>query len=89
MASIIIIILVLIVVTIRATLPPTNTPRGIPLLIVAVAGIAGAGGEAIGVEAGVLVEGDGEGGVVGAEDVAAVAAVVAAVEDVEGGAALR
>jgi len=85
---IIVIIIIPIIITINAMLAPANAASGIPLLIVAVAGIAGAGGEAVRVEAGVLVEGDGEGGVVGAEDVAAVAAVMAAFEDVEGGAAL-
>ena len=85
---VIVIVIIVIIITINAMLAPANAASGIPLLIVAVAGIAGAGGEAVRVEAGVLVEGDGEGGVVGAEDVAAVAAVVAAFEDVEGGAAL-
>jgi hypothetical protein len=85
---VIITIIVVVVVMVEAILAPADAAGGIPLLIVAVAGVAGAGGEAVRVEVGVLVEGDGEGGVVRAEDVAAVAAVVPAFEDVEGGAAL-
>jgi hypothetical protein len=59
----------------------------VPFLEVAVAGVAGAGEGAVWVEAGFLVKGDGEVAVVGAEDVAAVTAMVAAVEEVEAGAA--
>lgn len=74
--------------TVDAVLSP-HAARGIPFLVVPVAGIAGAGGDAVGVEAGFLVERDEEAAVVGTEDVAAVAAVVAAGEEVEVGAALR
>lgn len=50
--------------------------RAAPSLVVVPAAGAGAGRGALGVEAGVLVEGDVVGGVRGAEDVAAAAAVV-------------
>lgn len=49
--------------------------------------IACAGGDAVRMESGFLVEKDGECAVVGTEDVAAVATMMSAVENVEGGAA--
>lgn len=66
---------------------PSDTAGDIPFLVVAMAGVAGAGGDAVGVKAGFLVERDGEGAVFGTEDVATVAAVVAATEEIEVGAA--
>jgi hypothetical protein len=75
--------LILAVVTIR----PSDAARSIPFLVVTMTCVACAGGDAVGVESGFLVEGNGEAAMFGTEDVAAVAAVVAAGEEVEGGAA--
>lgn len=61
-------------------LPPGLTPSG----KVRPAEVAGAAGRALGVEASMLVEWDGVGAVGAAVDVAAAAAVVAAVEECEG-----
>lgn len=57
-----------------------------PALVGVPAEVAGARGYAVRVEAGVLVEGDHVRGVRGAEDVAAVTAVVTAQEEAKGGA---
>lgn len=54
-----------------------------PTLVGAPAQVAGTGGDTIGMEAGILVEGNEMGCVRGAEDVATVTTVVAAQEDAE------
>lgn len=56
----------------------------LPALVGAPAEIAGAGGHAVWVEAGVLVQRDEVGSVGGTEDMAAVTTVVATQEDAEG-----
>ena len=63
---------------------PSETARGIPPLIVTVAGVARSSGYAVGVESCVLVQGNGEPAVVGAEDVAAVTTMMSASEEVKG-----
>jgi hypothetical protein len=70
------------------TVLPLDAASGVPLLVVPVAGIAGAGGETVRMESGILVQRDSEAAVLGAEDVAAVSAMVSSIEKVEGGAAL-
>lgn len=64
------------------TLPPP--PNLTPQAVLPSAGLAGFAGDAGRVELGILVEGDGVRGVRGAEDVAAVTAVVFAGEEREG-----
>lgn len=59
----------------------------LPALVGAPAEVTGAGGDALGVKAGILVEGDDVRGVRGAEDMTAVAAVVTAQEETKGGTA--
>lgn len=59
----------------------------LPALVGAPAEVAGAGGDALGVEAGILVKGDDMRGVRGAEDMTAVAAVVTTQEKTKGGTA--
>ena len=61
-----------------------SLPDGIPFLVLPVAGLACATLDPLGVELGVLVQGNEVGCVACAEDVAAVPAVVFADEEVEG-----
>jgi len=63
---------------------PSDTSCGVPSLVLLVACIACTRQETIGVEAGILVEGNGVGRVFSAEDVAAVSTVMFADEEVEG-----
>jgi hypothetical protein len=63
---------------------PSNTSCGVPSLKLSVACIACTRLETIGMEAGILVEWNGIGSVVGAEDVAAVSTMMFADEEVEG-----
>lgn len=68
----------------RLDLPEPLDPDAIPLDVGAPAYVARARRDAVWVEAGGVVEGEGVGRVTGAEDVAAVTAVVAADEKAEG-----